>query len=308
MKGARVKSHTRATSLHPRLIAITGIATALLLLSGCAAAVDPSKDNAPVAAFAHIHALAVDPTSGELLVATHEGIYALDPNAVTATGIRGPLGGLDFDPMGFTVLGATAYASGHPGPSTPAEFGAPNLGLIRSDDGGVTWTTLALRGETDFHVVTAGAVRGDAPDVIYGLDSGSGVVRISDDGGYNWVAGAAVPARTILADPIIAKRIYATTADGLAVSADGALTFTIDTSAPVLYLIAADQAGGLVGIDTVGDIWSRATSGPWAAGGAVNGTVQAIIVDGNRLYVADDRGVVYTDDRGETWVVLAPTG
>ncbi|MDQ2636206.1 MAG: hypothetical protein M3Y83_04925, partial [Actinomycetota bacterium] len=66
-----------------------------------------------------------------------------------AASIEGPLGGLDFDPMGYTIADGIAYASGHPGPTTPESFGRPNLGLITSGDGSQTWNNVSLTGTTD---------------------------------------------------------------------------------------------------------------------------------------------------------------
>jgi hypothetical protein len=233
----------------------------------------------------------------------------VDPANPAKMDVRGPLGGLDFDPMGFTVTASGAYASGHPGFATPAELGGPNLGLIRSVDGGQNWTTVSLKNETDFHAVTVGppASRGGQP-AIYGLDSSTGTVRRSDDGGLTWHDGAAVPARTILADPLLPGTVYATTADGLVVSTDGGTTFTVDDVAPILYLMASDPAGALTGVDTSGVLWSREPSGAWTSGGQLAGTPQAVTLDGERVYVADDRGIAYTDDQGTNWEILEPTG
>ncbi len=244
--------------------------------------------------------MVIDPTDGALLVATHEGLYRLivDENgSATATG---PIGGLDFDPMGFTIADGTAYASGHPGPTTPDTFGSPNLGLITSTDIGETWTNVSLTGVTDFHGLTVTSAEGGSPRV-FGYDGSAGRVEVSLDGGHTWTAGASVAARDILAS---GDQLYATTAEGLAVSTDNGTTFNVDTTAPSLYVIAADGDGALAGVDTSGTLWTRLLGQEWVHGQTVTGTPQAFAVDGARLYVADDRGIAYTDDAGATWVLL----
>ncbi len=281
---------------------LAGILTATLLLSGCSSPSEPptASPAAPSPAFQHIHELETNHGDGTLLVATHEGLYRLviSPNGdATATG---PVGGLDFDPMGFAIAGGVAYASGHPGPTTPSEFGTPNLGLISSTNLGETWSNVSLTGLTDFHALTATTDGVSAPRV-FGIDSSKKRIQRSTDGGKTWSDGAELVARDILA---VGNLLYATTPNGLAVSADDGSTFTVDTTAPALYLVAADRAGTLAGVDTSGSIWRHGADGAWTMGGKVTGATQALAVDGDRIYVADDRGISLTNDAGATWTVL----
>jgi hypothetical protein len=290
------------------ILATAASLTVAVMLAGCTAPAEPVDTAlpAPPVAFEHIHALAS--SDGALMVATHTGIYRLDIGPGPTATAQGPIGGLDFDPMGYTITGETAYASGHPGPTTPADLPGPNLGLIRSDDGGATWSTVSLGGDTDFHSMTVGPALGGGPDTIYGLDSATGMVRRSTDGGLSWLDGPILEARAILADPAAPGFVYATTAAGLAVSTDSGATFTVDPFAPALLLVAAAPFGGLVGVDTTGTLWSRDGSGVWNHGTTVEGTPQAIYQDEMRLYVADDRGIAFTEDLGENWVVPVVTG
>ncbi len=288
---------TRALALTSGAAAVV---TATMMLTGCSpAAPAPPSVNDSGMIFEHIHELVPDPSDGTLLVATHEGLYRLTIAGGGSAAAVGPIGGLDFDPMGFTIADGIAYASGHPGPTTPDTFGTPNLGLITSTDLN-SWTNVSLTGETDFHGLTVATSTGAAPRV-FGYDGSRQLIVTSLDGGTSWSDGAALAARDILA---VGDQIYATTTDGLAVSSDNGRTFTIDTAAPALYMIAADQNGTIAGIDTTGTLWTRGAGGEWVHGHTVEGPPQAFAVDGDRLYVADDRGITYTDDVGTTWVVL----
>jgi len=107
------------------LLPAFAITLVVFALTGCAAPQSPSPDAVPPV-IEHIHGVAVDPRGENLFVATHGGIFTLTPEGA----IAGPIGGHDFDAMGFTVLDDALFASGHPGTQTPAELGSPNLGRV----------------------------------------------------------------------------------------------------------------------------------------------------------------------------------
>jgi hypothetical protein len=283
-------------------------ALAAALLAGCSAGAGDSA-NVPVAApqaFEHIHALTVDPNNGDLIVATHEGLYELVVGSDGATTADGPVGGLDFDLMGFTLIGNTAYASGHPGATTPDSFGTPNLGLISSIDRGKTWVNVSRAGQTDFHALTVAPSGEDASAArIFGLDSSKLAIQRSLDGGISWTDGAELVARDIVADPARPGTIFATTENGLAVSSDNASSFEIVPGAPALYLLTiSSDTHLLAGIDTSGMVWKQNSADEWVRGGSVSGTPQAVTVFGSRLYVADDSGIAFSDDEGTSWTVI----
>ena len=289
----------------PAVAAISCLGAAIagtLLITGCtssnAPAVSGNQTSDP--AFAHIHELVPDPSDGVLLVATHEGLYRVTPGDGSGPQVSGPIGGLDFDPMGFTIADNISYASGHPGPTTPITFGSPNLGLITSTDLGNTWATVSLKGETDFHALTVSTETEGAPRV-FGYDASTGRVERSSDGGLSWRPGAVIDARDMLA---VGNLLYATTADGLAVSDDDGATFALEPDAPRLYLIASNADKELAGVDTAGTLWMRGTGRAWVRGGTVEGIPQALTTDENRVYVADDRGIAFTDDGGASWTVM----
>lgn len=277
----------------------SGAVAGALLLAGCTTLAP--IETRPETTFEHIHELAVDPSDGTLLVATHEGLFRLTVEPDGASGIEGPLGGLDFDPMGFTIADGIAYASGHPGPTTPDTFGKPNLGLITSTDGSQTWTNVSLTGVTDFHALTVNTGENQSAQV-FGYDASAGQLQRSIDGGLTWTAGAEMDARDILAD---GTKLYATTPDGLAISDDDGTTFVVDSAAPDLVLVDADTDGDLAGVDVTGTIWTRQSDQTWIHHPTIDGSPQALVIQDSRIWVADDRGIAYTDDFGDTWTVLS---
>ncbi|MFD1716138.1 F510_1955 family glycosylhydrolase [Amnibacterium flavum] len=298
-----LSQHVSTRRFH--LAAASSLVLAALILTGCST--DETPEASAQEAFAHIHGLAFDPHDDQLAVATHEGIYKLDDDADTLT-VSGPIGDLDIDAMGFTLVNGTAYASGHPGPNTPQSFGAPHLGLISSTDQGETWTTVSLAGAVDFHAL---AVDRYKPETIYGLSSSDSTVYRSDDAGNSWQKGAELTARDLAAPPNSSGNVYATTDAGLARSSDGGATFQLVPDAPALFLISNDgaQDGRLVGVDTDGVIWRQsAGEGGWVQEGTVEGNPQAMTVEPSttRLVIADDRGIAVTEDYGRTWSILQP--
>ena len=85
----------------------TSIATPTVAGGGSASTA--SAANQPPVAITHIHAVARDPKTGDLLLATHEGLFRHANGDLLQ---NGPV----IDLMGFTVApDGTYYASGHPG-------------------------------------------------------------------------------------------------------------------------------------------------------------------------------------------------
>ena len=280
----------------------TAFTAAIVVLAGCAAVTKPAASAGEEGfSFEHIHELVVDEKDASLIVATHEGLYRLNVGEEGVSDTTGPIGGLDFDPMGFTVADGIAYASGHPGRNTPNSFGNPNLGLIASSDRGESWRNVSLTGQTDFHALTVSA--GVEDTKVFGLDSSRGLLRRSIDAGTTWTDGAALAARDIAS---LDNRLYATTAEGLVVSDDDGTSFSVVAGAPPLYLLATTANGGLAGVDTSGAVWTRETDSAWVVGGKITGTPAAMAFNGERIFVADDRGISFTDDKGGTWTVLSP--
>ena len=119
---------------------------------------------------AHIHQVKVIENKG--LVLTHEGLYEF----VSKNNMK-LIGKDKIDMMGFTALGKTLFASGHPAKGSKA---LNPIGLVKSIDGGLSWTAVSLVGKVDFHFL-----EGAGTD-LYGADSQSGNLMYSADSGKSW--------------------------------------------------------------------------------------------------------------------------
>jgi photosystem II stability/assembly factor-like uncharacterized protein len=191
------------------------VAAALFLVAGLAAVPPAPAQSIPLSEVSHIHGVGFDSVEpGSILLATHHGVYRAYPDG-TATAVSSDRS----DYMGFTPDPANPdrlLASGH-----PATGG--NLGVIVSEDGGVTWTQLAagVDGPVDFHAMTIS--RAD-PKTIYGL---YGDIQVSRDGGATWAVAGPAPGRVIdlAASPSAADSLYAGTVDGLMLSTDTGRTW-----------------------------------------------------------------------------------
>lgn len=302
------------SSLAVRVAAI-GLLT--LSLTACASSSPPGA-GAPdsemppqpePAAFGHVHGLSVDSVTGLAYAATHGGVFELPPAdaaPIAAADLGDPIAGRAQDTMGFTMDGGQMFGSGHPDPAE--QSATPNLGFITSQDGAQTWETLSLGGEADFHDIEVVRDAGGSMSV-YAVDSRTGQITISTDGGVTWQSRADLVMRDLTADPS-SGTLYATTEQGLAVSYDGGATFEVDPEAPVLYLIDrvdGPSPDGLVGIDPEGTVWTRIGAQDWLKSGSVVGNVEAMAysaVPEPVLLVADARGIVTSDDFGATWRVV----
>lgn len=260
------------------------VALLTLALSGCAAGPPPTTGTDHAASMPHVHAIVPAPDGDGFLLGTHDGLYT-----ATADGKLGTSVGSDnLDAMGLTALGGDLIASGHPGTRTPTDLGKHNLGIIRSQDSGTTWDSVAYNGEKDFHALTAG------PDgTLYAQATDNNVLLKSTDRGVSWTrTGSRLQVFAIAADA--SGRILATTSDGLQVSIDRGATFAPLPDAPTLYPLAVSpDYQRLVGVDSKETIWSSSASDPtWRNVGTAHGSAQAIaITDAGDILVVDDSGL-----------------
>ncbi len=283
----------------PRRAALLGVGSLALLLAGCGAdAAPPSgggttgtagtrEPTEPSRPLGHIHGVARDPDTGDVVLATHAGLFRL--------GADGPVPvGPVVDLMGFAISPDGSYlASGHPGPGS--DLGQP-VGLIRSVDRGRTWTTLSRSGESDFHGLTAG------DGLVAGFD---GALRVSADG-RSWRT-VAIPAEPqVLAASPSGDRLLATTPAGLLASTDAGGTWSRTPTPELLVAVHWADADTVVGVSTTGSLHlSEDRAATWTAGPSPLGQVTSLHAyrsDGvlGVLAVLEGGVVVATTDLGAT--------
>jgi len=262
------------------------------LAAGCA---QPSATQEPVAGtavapYSHVHGISVDPKSGRVLLATHEGLF--DVSADTTERI-GPV----IDLMGFTAAGGNSfYASGHPEPAT----GLPDpVGLIHSTDGGKTWDPLSRQGESDFHALAI------TRSGVIGYD---GKLRITEDlEAWKTLPADIHPAS--LAGTALSTTVLATTEEGVPRSADSGKTWELPSNAPVLQVVAFADDSTAVGVAPDGAVQVSQDAGKtWEPTGSVSGHPAAVAAEKEggtlRIWVATGSSVEYSDDGGATFGAL----
>jgi len=242
-------------------------------------------------ALTHVHGLGINPADGSLYIATHNGLYQL-----AADGTPHLVGQGRQDTMGFTIAGPNQFlASGHP---APGQDGPPHLGLIESDDGGITWTTRSLAGEADFHALRY------RHNTVYGYNSVRGQLITSTDRA-NWHTRASIQLRDFDVHPDDPNTLLATTETGLQRSSDGGITWD-PAAGPPVALLAWEDSTLLWGLTTTGEIVRSADAGRnWMPSGRIAGQPAALTAHDGTLYAAvHERGIFRSGDGGTTWTLL----
>ncbi|MFB9309745.1 hypothetical protein BJY17_000800 [Agromyces hippuratus] len=286
-----------------------------MVLAACTADANPIES--PAATVGHVHGLGADPSTGQTYAATHTGVWLLPTTdlpstypAVDSVDVQAPVQIAERwqDTMGFTVARpGLLLGSGHPDLVEQPDLDPPNLGLISSTDGAMTWESVSLRGEVDFHDLDAVELP-DGQLRIYGYDATAATVKASSDSGATWSEGAALELRDLATDPAAPDRVYATTARGLMVSNDRGESFLPVPNAPALYLLTlTHDTGQFIGVDAEGTVWTSDDGATWSERGQTAGVPEALAYVGGDapwILIADERGVVATDDYGATATIL----
>jgi len=237
----------------------------------------------------HVHALGVDPGDGALYAASHHGLFRIQPDSEPQR-----VGDSEQDMMGFFIVGAGHYlASGHP---APGEDQPANLGLIESTDAGQTWTPVSLSGEVDFHAIDV------KQGSVFGHDSQTQQIMVSSDR-QSWERRANMALVDLAVSPNNPQFMLATTAQGLAHSADGGRTFFVISSAPALQVVDWSIENLIVGVGPTGTVGASSDHGAtWTRLGTVAGVPAAVATNGpQEVYVATDLGIYASTDGGRTF-------
>ena len=296
------------TTTRRRVLVAGGVLVTTTILAACGATTTPtgnttsiatptvagggststaSAANQPPVAITHIHAVARDPKTGDLLLATHEGLFRHANGELLQ---NGPV----IDLMGFTVApDGTYYASGHPGAGV--DLPQP-VGLITSTDSGRTWRVSSRGGESDFHALTSG------PTSVVGFD---GTLRSTTDGETWTTRTIAAAPRTLAASPKTGA-LLATTETGLLHSTDDGRSWTTLTPPATALLAAWADEHTIVIATTNGQIaTSNDTGATWTLQPKRLGAPQALFAqrgtDGQiETILVADGAVLRTVDGGAT--------
>ena len=252
-----------------------------------------ASSSRPPVAITHIHAVARDPKSGELLLATHEGLFRHVNGDLVQ---NGPV----IDLMGFAVApDGTYYASGHPG--VGVDLPQP-VGLITSTDAGRSWRVASRGGQSDFHALTAGST------AVIGFD---GVLRSSTDGTTWTTRTIPAPPRTLAAAPT-SGTLLATTEAGLLASSDTGSTWRPLSPPGTALLVTWADEKTIVIATTTGQLGVSSDAGAtWTLNPTRIGTAEALHArrgsdGGLEIVVVADSKVLRTLDGGTTTENLLP--
>jgi len=275
------------------LVVGAGLAAALALTS-CSQGAAPAPKSVAAGALPgeHVHGISRDPGSGKVNLATHQGLFVLQPDGGWKQ--VGPT--VDF--MSFSISApGTFYASGHP--AAGVDLPAP-VGLIKSTDAGKTWTVQSLGGTSDFHAMTASA------SGVMGFDS---VLRVTSDG-KSWTQGGLTAEPRALASAPDGSHVLATTDQGVLSSTDGGKTWAPLASAPALFLTAWADAKTVVGVTTKGGVVISVDAGQtWKPELAKVTSGQALCASRDKagvleILIVTDTAVLQSRDDGATLTTL----
>ena len=238
-------------------------------------------------ALVHVHGLGV--VDGEVLIATHTGMWSAEPGQRTAM----RRGESRQDVMGFTALRRDrVLGSGHP---DLGQGGPPHVGLIESGDLGETWRTVSLRGEADFHALTASG------NTVYGFDGLTGRLLVSADGGRRWTERRAPGAIiSMAADPKDEGSVAALAGDGSLWSSDDAARSWRRASTQRPGLLAWTREGRLYSVGADGRIHATDDdAASWERLATVGARPSAVAADARGdLYIAVGEGTVLQASNG----------
>ena len=243
-----------------------------------------------------IHELTINEVDGKLYIATQTGLYRLsnDGHPERIAGI--------VDLKGFTIIEPGVFlASGHPSPAMISEQNAPpHLGLIRSTDGGLTWETVALLGEADFHVLRP------VSEGLYGYSASQRQLMFSKDL-VTWETRGSLDIYALVADPEDDNYLIAATPQGIAISEDGGRRWRMQAGAPPITVLAWGGLRKPVGITRFGQVVVLNEESVWETVFSFPAAPEALGLHEKTLLAGiHGQGIWQSDDGGETWEQIMP--
>jgi hypothetical protein len=247
----------------------------LSLIAEPSPSIDSSVDDDPrIIDWRHVHGVGLDPTDNSILyIATHGDFYQSISGAppVKVDKVRADYMAFNAPP----VPGVPLYASGHP--STGG-----NTGLIKSNDGGITWEHVSnvIEPPVDFHAMT---ISKQNPETIIGFDSGARGLFKTVDAGQTWETLEPPEYVSALAiSPDASEVIFVGTGNGIFKSDDGGKTWIhLDAYQKLdVFALAFDNEGKLfASVKTFGIVQTDDFGESWEYFESVDLTVTSIAAD-----------------------------
>jgi photosystem II stability/assembly factor-like uncharacterized protein len=205
------------------------------------------------------------------------------------------------DVMGLSVgRDGDLLASGHPDVAGMQAGEPGQLGLIRSSDGGVTWSPVSLAGAADLHHI--------AP-------TGSGVLAwnaanselIASEDLVDWDVRSTMPVEALAADPSGAA-LLAVSSGQLLRSVDGGRTFVEEQIDGAVAVLVWPEREPPIAVTADGSVLQDHDAGWEEVGQAPPRSIVGAAAN-DSLYIARDDGerveVYRSSDGGATWSPLA---
>jgi hypothetical protein len=270
------------------LLFIGAMLTILLVTAFLLATTDDRGSTSAVNRMGHVHGLGVDPSDGALYAGTHYGVYRIAEGEPAER-----VGDLVQDFMGFTVMGPERFlASGHPAEGAD---GPSSVGLLESEDAGLTWQTRSLAGEADFHALQVRHGR------VYGLNSLSGALMVSEDR-TTWETLSREPLVDVAVSPTDPDLLLGTSEQGLKRSTDGGRSFRTVEDAPLLQLVTWAPDGSLFGAGPDGALFAGDGGRTWDERGSLGDTPEALTaISEESVYAAVPGAVLASNDGARTF-------
>jgi photosystem II stability/assembly factor-like uncharacterized protein len=274
----------------------------VLLAAGCGdgdSASGPSAGDAipPEVGLIHVHGLGINPKDGVLYVATHTGLFR-----VTESGAQ-RVGDKYHDLMGFVVIGPDQFLmSGHPDYRDYQQRRLPtSLGLMKSEDGGLTWKSVSLLGKADFHSLEV------KHGLVYGYDSIGRAFMVSKDEGKSWETRGTPVLFDFAVHPDDEDLAIGVSADGLVSTRNGGRSWQLipgpRAGGPQAMMVSWVETERLWAFDIAGGVHLSADAGAtWASVGPLPGLPEAFLDADTTLYVAiREDGIYSSQDAGQSW-------
>jgi photosystem II stability/assembly factor-like uncharacterized protein len=254
-----------------------------------------------------ITGLAVNPKDQSILLATNEGLYEISADGHSlktvaaqahAGGHVGPYG-KRVSSLGFLNPGEL-LGSGHP--NGTAGSLPPFLGVIKSSDGGHTWTAIARVGYSDLHVLVISG------STVYGFDTLLGGVVASYNDGQSFEERTSPPGEYVhdlAIDPNANHHLLASTLTGIFSSADGGNSWQQISHGAAPYL--AWNQHGLFRVDADRSVLSSSDGGVrWTRVGELPRTPGKLVetADGTLYAALTEGSIVTSSDGGRSWKIL----